>query len=160
MVKPAFKEITSNRTTLVSIFNNDEDLNTCTKKFIRSINQCIRKCFRKIRITSRPNKEMEELFKKRQRLKASKDEKSRKDLEEVEEQLADLCAQDNFEKINEEINGINCDEGGFNSSHLWKLKKKLSPRCRDPPTAMMDSKGNLVTSSKSTEQKDKKSTKM
>ena len=74
---------------------------------------------------------MEELFKKRQRLKAAKNEKSRIDLEEVE----DLCAQYNFEKISEEISSINFDEGGFNSSHLWKLKKKLNPRCRDPPAA-------------------------
>ena len=26
------------------------------------------------------------------------------------------------------------------------LKKKLSPKCRDPPTAMLDNQGNLVTS--------------
>ena len=30
--------------------------------------------------------------------------------------------------------------------HLWKMKKKLNPKCRDPPTAMKDEKGNLVTS--------------
>ena len=86
---------------------------------------------------------MEELFKKRQRLKAAKNEKSRIDLEEVE----DLCVQYNFEKISEEISSINFDEGGFNSSHVLRLMKKLSPKCR-APTA---SKGNLVTSSKSIE---------
>ena len=150
-IKNKFKEMTSNSTNLCAILNSEEDLDTCTRKFIKCINKYIRKCFRKIRITSRPNKEIEELFKKRQVLKVAKDDKSKKDLEEVEERLADLCAQDNFEKINEEISGINCDEGGFNSGHLWKLKKKLSPRCRDPPTAMMDGKGNLLTSAKSIE---------
>ena len=46
----------------------------------------------------------------------------------------------------EEVKKIDCEEGGINSGHLWKLKKKLSPKCRDPPTAMMDRQGNLLTS--------------
>ena len=34
---------------------------------------------------------------------------------------------------------------------MWRLKKKLSPKCRDPPTAMLDQKGNLITSAKAIE---------
>ena len=34
----------------------------------------------------------------------------------------------------------------MNAGKLWQLKKKLNPRGRDPPTAMLDHKGNLVTS--------------
>ena len=60
--------------------------------------------------------------------------------------MAERCAENNYEKIKEEIANIKCDEGGINSGHLWKLNKKLSPRCRDPPTAMLDLQGNLVTS--------------
>ena len=66
--------------------------------------------------------------------------------------IAELCAQSNYEKIKEEIDNINCDEGGFNSGNLWKLKKKLSPKCRDPPTAMLDRAGNLVTSNQAIEE--------
>ena len=65
--------------------------------------------------------------------------------------MADKCAQRNYETIKEEIDKIDCQEGGVNSSHLWKLKKKLSPKCRDPPTAMLDLKGNLVTSEQAIE---------
>ena len=72
-------------------------------------------------------------------------------MEEVEDKLAEMCAKANYEKIKEEIDNIKCDEGGVNSGHLWKLKKKLSPRCRDPPTAMLDQKGNLITSAKAIE---------
>ena len=57
-----------------------------------------------------------------------------------------MCAESNYRKIKEEIDNINCDEGGVSSGHLWKLKKKLSPKCRDPPTAMMDTQGNPLTS--------------
>ena len=34
----------------------------------------------------------------------------------------------------------------MNTGKLWKLNKKLSPRGRDPPTAMLYPIGNLVTS--------------
>ena len=141
-----FKDLTSNNTTLSQILNNNEDLDMCAKKFIKCINQNIRKCFTKIRINDRPNKLIEDLFKKRQVLRGLNDDKSKADLKEVENKLADLCAQDNYIKIMDEISNIKCDEGGFNSGHLWKLKKKLSPRCRDPPTAMLDTKGNIITS--------------
>ena len=117
-----FKEMTSNSNMLTSAFENSEDLNTCTKQFLKSLNQCIRKCFKKIRIVDKPNKETEELFNQRRILKNLKDDKSKRELEEVENKLAELCAQKNYEKIKEEIDAINCDEGGFNSGHLWKLK--------------------------------------
>ena len=54
---------------------------------------------------------------------------SRVEFEEVENKFAELCARQNYEKRKEEIDGIKCDEGGFNSGHLWKLKKKVSPKC-------------------------------
>ena len=44
----------------------------------------------------------------------------------VEAKLADLCAENNYNKIKEEIAGIKCEEGGINSGKLWKLKKKLN----------------------------------
>ena len=34
----------------------------------------------------------------------------------------------------------------MNASKLWDRKKNLFPQSRDPPTAMLDPKGNLVTS--------------
>ena len=40
---------------------------------------------------------------------------------------------------------MSCEEGGFNPGKLWQLKKKLSPKHRDPPTAMRDSNGNILT---------------
>ena len=33
----------------------------------------------------------------------------------------------------------------MNSKKVWKLKKKLCPKFQDPPAAMLDSKGNLLT---------------
>ena len=56
-------------------------------------------------------------------------------------------AEENYLKIKEEIKDMDSDEGGMNTGKLWNLKKKISPRQQEPPTAMVESTGNLVTSS-------------
>ena len=141
-----FKDITSNTNILSSIFENDKDLNSCTKKFLKRLNGCIQECFRKVRITDKTNAEIESLFQKRRTLRNKADDKSKDELKNVEEELANRCAKDNLAKIAEEIAGIECDNGGTNSGKLWQLRKKLCPKSRDPPTAMLDDHGNLVTS--------------
>ena len=74
------------------------------------------------------------------------DNESKMKLEEIEMKLNEKYADSNYNKIKEETSKIKVDEGGINSGSLWKLKKKISPRCRDPPTAMLHSFGNLLTS--------------
>ena len=37
------------------------------------------------------------------------------------------------------------EDGGWNSGHLWKLRQKLHPRPADPPTAMENQHGVLLT---------------
>ena len=52
-----------------------------------------------------------------------------------------------YKKIEQKLqNAGDCKNGGFNSGKLWKLKKKLSPRISEPPSAMEDSEGNVLTS--------------
>ena len=51
-----------------------------------------------------------------------------------------------FRVVQEEVGKIDCESGGFNSGHLWKLKSKLRPKFYDNPTALIDSCGKLVTS--------------
>ena len=54
--------------------------------------------------------------------------------------------QDNvYKKIQDELKAIN-EDGGYNPSHLWKLKDKIILRYRNPPTAMRDSYGKLIGS--------------
>ena len=134
----AFKEITSKPGILSSIFQKDNDLNVCTKKFIKRLNGCIQEAFKKIRISDKRNDEIEKLFGRRRDLKNKTDEESKEELKNVEDELADKCAQDNHDKIMEEIAGIECDAGGTHSGKLWQLRKKLCPKNRDPPTAMLD----------------------
>ena len=56
-----------------------------------------------------------------------------------------MCAEENKNKILDEIAGIECAKRWTHLGKLWQLRKKLFPKSRDPPTAMLDPDGNLVT---------------
>ena len=141
-----FKELTSDTNFLSSVFDNDNDINSVTKKFLKRLTGVLHKSFRKVKICEKTNKALEDLFKKRTVLRTKTDADSIEELKKVEEELAEKCAKDNRDKIKEEISGIKCEEGGIHSGRLWRLRKKLFPKSRDPPTAMKDPDGNLVTS--------------
>ena len=47
--------------------------------------------------------------------------------------------------------GVTCEEGGMSAGKLWQLKKKLRGIITQPPTAMLDQYGNLVTTNKAVE---------
>ena len=104
-----------------------------------------------IRIKDKLDNEENELYTKRKELKKKTDDKSRIELEIIEQKLAQRYATKNFNIIKEEVANIKVEEGGINSGNLWRLKKKLSPRCRDPPTAMVDRKGVLHTTTQEIE---------
>ena len=141
-----FKILTSKPGILSDIIKNGNgDINSVTKKFIKRLNGCLHECFQKIRVTNLENKEITKLFKKRRSLRTKLDKESKKELRKTDEKLAELCAEEIFHKINDEIKGLESEKGGLNAGRLWKLKKRLSPRAEDPPTAMMDNEGNLVT---------------
>ena len=43
------------------------------------------------------------------------------------------------------------DEGRIDAQKFWKLKKKLFPKSNDPPSAMLDKQGNMLTSKRDIE---------
>ena len=67
------------------------------------------------------------------------------ELKDIEKKLNDRYAKGNVDKTKKGIEGIDSEEGGWNSSYLWKIKQKISPHSSDPPTAMMDSERNILT---------------
>ena len=77
---------------------------------------------------------------------------SKNELEKVELELADLCAEENVRFIKDELKDFYCDEGGVHPGKLWSLRKKLFPNYREPPVAMKDSYGNLIMSLSGIEQ--------
>ena len=141
-----FFELTSQTDYLSSAFDQDDDINKSTERFLKRLNTIIYKSFRKVRITEKRDFTVEKLIEERKNLRNKNDEQSKSKLDEVEAELAKLCADANKKKIEEELNGFKCNEGGVNPGKLWKLRRKLFPNSRDPPTAMYDEDDNLVTS--------------
>ena len=43
------------------------------------------------------------------------------------------------------------DQPKLDSQRFWKVKKKLCPRTKDPPSVMLDSHDNLLTTDKAIE---------
>ena len=143
-----FKYLTSVNNKLSQIFLNISDLNTATKKFLKTLKRICHQSFKKIRIKENQNQDIIDLFDKRRILRSKDDVQSKTELKNIEEELATKCAEQNYLKIKTEMDNIQCDEGGFNAGKFWNLKKKLCPRPQDPVTAMLDDDGNLVTTVK------------
>ena len=66
--------------------------------------------------------------------------------------MSEMCSEENYKLIKEACAGSTCEEGGMPAGKLWQLKKKLRGIISEPPTAMLDDHGNLVTSSHAIEE--------
>ena len=106
-----FKEVTSNTNFLSSVFDNDKDINVTTKTFLKRLNGCLHKSFKKIRITDKTNKEIKELFQRRKFLRNQNDDHSKEALKQVEDELSMKCAKVNKQIIEKELAGLECEEG-------------------------------------------------
>ena len=145
--KKCFKKVTSDTKQLSNIIDQDKSITVVTNKMMKRLKGFIHQCFRKVKIVDKPNAELNDLYNKRQILRTKNDEKSKVELEKLNDKLCQKYSESMYKKIEKEINNIgDCEDGGFNSGKLWKLKKKLSPNTSEPPSAMEDSEGNVLTS--------------
>ena len=143
-----FKEETSNTKKLSEVFDNEDDLEKQTKKFLKRLQRCIHMCFKKVKICKDKVTDYEKLYKLWKELRVKEDNISQKEAQEIETRLADKYAEGIYKEIKSEIENIKYDEGGLNSGNLWRLKNKLNKKYPDPPTAMKDEHGNLITGKK------------
>ena len=128
-----------------TVFETSEtEVDVLTKRLMKKIDGAIAKNFRKNRVNHKQDEEEMKLLDKRRDLKNKIDEESIKELKDINEKLANR-AEETFTKLQKEI----CDakENGtkMNAQKIWKMKKKLCPRARDPAAAIIDGKGNLLT---------------
>ena len=150
-----FKEATTienNNHYLSSVFDEKDDINNLTEKFMKRLQKTIKKCFKKVRVTERVDNEKEDLFRKWKEMKNS-ETVDKAEFEKIENELADKYAKEYFKKIKEKTDGIDSEEGSLNTGNLWSLKKEVFPKSREPPTAMVDPvTGNLLTSEEKIEE--------
>ena len=137
-----FKAETSNNDKLSKIFDKEEDLEKATETFMKKINKILYKCFKKVgQRKDKNNKEQDNLYNRWKQIKDKDDPKSKAERDKIEGELA----EEFYDKVKEASKDIDCDGGDNSVVNLWKLKKQLCPQSRDPPTAMLDDEGNLVT---------------
>ena len=56
-----------------------------------------------------------------------------------------------YQTLMTELDKLKSNDGRINAQKFWKVNKKLFPKSRDPPAAIFDKKGNLVTADKAIE---------
>ena len=91
-----------------------------------------KKSFPKIRVNNKTKKTViDTLMDETKKLKKNLN-KNKEKIVEVEEKNSTLKAENNRKIIKDHVNFISDTEGGFNIPNMWKLKKKIFPKTRDP----------------------------
>jgi hypothetical protein len=107
-------------------------------------------CFKKVRISASKETEEEKLYNKLRILKAKDDDISKEAAEAVIKDIA-KAAEAKYTKVMEELTKMKPDEGKIDSQRFWKIKKKIFPKSKEPPSVMLDKCGNMLTTEKAIE---------
>ena len=87
----------------------------------------IHESFKKVKISNKPDKILNNLFDKRRILRSQKSPASKVELDIVEKELVDRYSEKMYQNIKHEIADMDSEDGGFNPGKMWKFKKKLYP---------------------------------
>ena len=86
-------------------------INFQNEQSIKRLNKCIHKSFKEIRILKRKPGEYEKLYAKWTELKHKEDNESKLESIRLEAELADKFGDNIFDKIKDEIQDMNCEDG-------------------------------------------------
>ena len=153
-----FQEMTENCKELVDCFDDVENFDDAASKWLKVLNDIIRKCFKKIRVNRyKKNERLEKLFTEREEAKEliakltntdsfDKVEELTETVDEISEKISDICSEKNKDIVKEVIGIYDDSIEGFSHIKAWEMKKRLAPKnTLDPPAAKKDKHGNLVT---------------
>ena len=152
-----FHDITDNCEKLRTCFRYSHSPKMAANNFLKTLNQTFHRAFTKIRI--KPQKSLLHSRKNCKNLREKTDlekiiknsesketiEAARHKLEEVELRIYKEISEKNMKLVTEHMAKLDSFDGKFNQLGMWKIKSKLFPRPRDPPTAKKDDYGNLIT---------------
>lgn len=154
-----FTELTSNSEKLSTCFESGLSPKAASDKFYKSLNDTFHRAFKKIRIrlfkpfciSKRDNIE-DQLRIKSDLEKVVRSSKSQIECEEaklklqrVDLQIYEIMSEKNAKIISEQVASLDTMDGSFSQIGMWKVKKKLFSRPKEPPTAKKDEHGNLIT---------------
>ena len=98
------------------------------------------------------SKDLSDLFKKRENLKGelsnNKDcNKLKAAMEEAENEIAEIHAEENYKTIKEQVEHLVDDTDNLNCIKMWQLRKKVGVKKQEIPVANKNEHGELVTNS-------------
>ena len=154
-----FKE-TEENTELVQCFENELPLEVQCRKWLKTFNDILFKCFRKVRVVDNSKKKdknetliFERIeLKKEAKLSTITEEtkvKIEKRILEIEEEIGNDISEKYHKEIVDALNLLGGDNHTLNGSerkHLWQLLKRKYPKCLPAiPVGKKDKSGNIIT---------------
>ena len=156
-----FKNETNINEDLLKCFENELPLGVQSKKWLKSFNSILHKCFRKIRICKKKNiNDDSEKSLIRERIELKKDinssiiteelkQKIEKRIIEIEKEIGDKVAESYHNEIIQTIKDLGGDESSLDGSgrnKLWKIMKRKFPKTESViPVGKRDRRGNIIT---------------
>ena len=151
-----FREATSNTDQFSKCFMGDDDVKVQGKRWMKLLQNTIKKSFTKIRIRNKPcndknniqqkMKERQEILKKVRNAKTAIERFQLEDqVIDIEKSISDEHKQKQMEKVQEHLDAMTDPDGRVNSSGVWRLRRKLCPKPTEQLIAKLDKEGNMVT---------------
>ena len=156
-----FKKETEINSQLLECFENELSVEMQCKKWLKTFNSIVYKCFRKIRVGTNKKKVFSNkntlLRERMDKIKESKTKNITEDLkkqievrtQEIENEIGSKVVQEYHEEIIETINNLGGDETSIDGSgrqKLWKILKRKFPKTKSNiPMGKKDRKGNVIS---------------
>ena len=161
-----FHDLTSSST--LSNCIQDNNVKTSSKKWIKNFKNILHRSFKKVRIRNKKihNEEVHNLMRAKTLINIKIAELSeeiqlnpsdiqpksqilvslQENIDQLDIKIADICALKNMKIIKDHYESVTLGDGSFNIPKMWGLKKKLSLKSSEGPSAKKDKSGNLITS--------------
>ena len=144
-----YHEVTSECDDLLAVSNMNISVQKKSELFLKNLNNIFHQTLKKSRIGGNTAHETVGLMKAKSILKVHlrnvQNEGMKlflsKKIDSIENLISSDCAEENEKKVNECIQSVAIESGGFSRQGMWKLKSKLCSRPKDPPTAKLDRNG-------------------
>ena len=151
-----FYEKTENSTILSDCFRNKRPMERKCNDWFTALKTHFYDCFNKIRCKANFNsknpivklmKERSYLIHKNKTADENIKDKIDTNLKKIEEQIANLTAEENRKKVFEDFGKLSNTDGTTNINGIWSLKRKLFPKNSEPiPIAKRNPDGRLISS--------------
>ena len=152
-----FKEATTNTDKFTKCFSEiTGDVKTQGERWMKTLWNTIRCCFKKIRIRdgkyTGKNENLKKIEERKlllQKLQITTKPAERHTIEDqiskIEEEITDEYKDQQIKKIEEQLQIITDADGKVNTAGAWKLRRKICPKPIEQLSAKKDKEGNLVT---------------